>query len=550
MRSLLCTVVLFVGACEGNVGARGANLPTRPRSTVTPTPSLSCDAPQVSVMPFTHLTRGEYDLTIRDLLGLETSIAEDFAADQDTHGYEVGARVSPTLAEQYRNAAETLADEAVTQRLAALLPCSAAQGESCAREFARTFGRRAWRRSLTTAEVEALVGLFRVGAETDFPNGINMIIRGALTSPHFLYHVELAPPASQPGTILPLDGPALASRLSYFLWSSMPDDALLDAAEAGQLATEAGVEAQARRMLSDPRAQAGARNFMRQWLDLDRLTTLERDRATYPAFANRHRGELRTSLERFVDSILWSEAATLGEMLTRPRAYLNGSLATLVGVGGVSGPAIDPVDLDPSRRAGLLSQPGLLAILAKPRQSDPVHRGLFVRQRLLCQDLPPPPDDVALGAPDPNPNLSTRQRFEAHRSEARCASCHELIDPIGFGFEHYDAVGAYRDTEGGHPVDASGELNFTEDIDGTFTGVVQLSDRLSQSAHVRGCMATQWFRYALRRTETDWETCSLNRLKDQFEQSGGDLQALMVGIATSEAFRFQQVPLGLEVQTQ
>jgi len=538
--------VLVLG-CQGSVLPPGGERPFRPGED-GPGPAAGCDLPQVDLAPLEHLTRAEYDRATTHLLGFEARAARDFAADDDTSGYEVGARVSPLLAEQYVDAAESLAEQLVATRFDALLDCDvAAMGEdACARQLISRFGMRAFRRPLEADEAERLFALYQVGRAYDFRTGIQVVIQGVLSAPSFLYHVESAPdPAARPGDTVALDDFAVASRLSFFLWGSIPDDTLLEAAGAGELSEPAGLEAQARRMLEDERAIAGVRDFARQWLHLDVLEGARRDAERYPDFEADTGHRLRASVERYVEDAFLTEGGDVDTLLLGTHAYVDGPLARSYGIDGVEGDDLQRVELDPSQRAGLLTQPGLLTVLSKPNQSDPIHRGLFVRTRLLCQQLPPPPDDIAVVAPDPAPGLSTRERFAEHSQNERCRGCHQLMDPIGFGFEHYDAMGRWRELDEGATVDATGEVLATVDADGAFYGVPELAGLLAGSQQVRECVAMQLFRYAMGRTETEWDLCSVQRLQEDFHASGYDLRALMIAVVQSDAFRHQQVPSGV-----
>jgi len=531
-------VVLLLAGCEGIVHPTplgpGGDDPDRPPGTVVD----SCETPSADLAELNHLTRAEYARTVHDLLGIETSIAEGFAPDENTDGYEVGSRVAPLLAEQYVEAAETLSERAVAENLDGLVPCDPATGdEACATEFIASFGRRAYRRPLTADEEAGLLALYRVGAGYDFATGIQTVIMGALSSPAFLYHVELAPADARAGEVIPLDDFAVANRLSYFLWGSMPDDALLDAAASGEL----DVEAQARRMLDSPRAADGLLEFSRQWLSLDDLDGMHRDDVLFPEFDTTTGARLHASIEAFLVEVFRGDRPTVDALLLSSFGYFDGPLAATLGIEGVTGDELTRVELDPDRRMGLLTQPALLAVLAKPNQSDPIHRGLFVRSRLLCQQLPPPPDDIAVVAPDPAPGLTTRERFAEHSTNTRCQGCHQLMDPIGFGFEHYDAMGRWRDTDEGNAIDASGEVFATEDADGPFDGVPDLAEQLSTSEQVRECVALQVYRYAVRRIENEQDACSVAQLQEDFAASGYDLRELMVAVVRTESFQSMQV---------
>lgn len=533
MARVLPVLTLLLVACEGYVG----DVPIRPGDDPAD-PVVSCDRPRADTAPLHHLTRGQYARTVRDLLGVESSVSDGFAPDENTDGYEVGSRVAPLLAEQYFDAAEHLSERAVTENLAALVPCEPASGdEACARAFIASFARRAFRRTATAEEQDGLLGLYRANAGFGFEAGIQAVIMGALASPAFLYHAEPAPEGARPGDVVPLDDFALASRLSYFLWGSMPDDALLDAAAAGEL----DVEAQARRLLADPRSTEGLLDFARQWLSLDALDGMRRDAERYPEFAADTGPRLRASIEAYVAEVFRGEDPSVEALLLGTFGYFDGPLAASLGIEGVEGDELVRVELDPAERRGLLTQPALLAVLAKPNQSDPIHRGLFVRQRLLCQQLPPPPDDIAVVAPDPAPGLTTRERFAEHTANARCQGCHVLIDPLGFGFEHYDAMGRWRDLDEGRPVDASGEVFSTQDADGPFDGIPDLAAQLATSRQVRECVALQAYRYAMGRTESTRDACSVADMQEDFRTSDYDLRELFVAIVRTEAFRSMEV---------
>ena len=223
-------------------------------------------------------------------------------------------------------------------------------------------------------------------------------------------------------------------------------------------------------------------------------------------------------------------------------AYVNERLAPIYGVEGITGTEMQRVLVDPTARSGLLTHPALLTLLGKSNQSDPIHRGVFVRQRLLCQQLPPPPDDVDLTVPDLEPGLTTRERFDQHRDEPRCAGCHQLIDPIGYGFEGYDGIGRFRTSEEGQSIDASGEVVSGGDASGAFEGVVELSDQLVSSDAVRACVARQWFRYATGRIESTDDVCTLGELDRRFEASGYDVRELMIAMVATDAFTHRRIP--------
>ncbi len=365
-----------------------------------------------------------------------------------------------------------------------------------------------------------------------------------LQSPFFLYHVEFGREDPEaPAGLRALDDYELASRLSYFLWNSMPDDTLFAAAKAGELTTEDGLRAQVDRMLADPKAQDAITEFHLQWMGVDEIEGLEKDGATFPDFTSELAVAMKEDTATFAAKIILEGDAKVETLLTADYTFTGDpQLLALYGATLPSGwVAGDPVPLPAGQRAGLLTQPSILAQHSHANQTSPVHRGVLVRQNLLCQVLPPPPPDVDNVPPDPDPNATTRERFDQHTSDPTCAGCHALIDPIGFGLENFDGIGAFRTMEGDLPVDASGELVST-DVDGPFDGGVELAQRLAHSALVQECVTRQWFRFAFGRGETKDDACTMESLLGTFEESGHDVRVLLREIALSNAFKYRKGP--------
>jgi hypothetical protein len=504
---------------------------------------------KVGTSPLRRLTRTQYTHTIRDLLGIDTDVAQGFSSDE-----KIGAFYSNGIApitdlgvEKYMDAAELLAEEAVGD-LEALLPCDPQEiGENaCVDELIDDLGRRAFRRPLRDVEREQMRDLFATAAaEGGFSQGIRLIVQGFLQSPYFLYHVELGQPDLDGDGYAALTQHEVASRLSYFLWGSMPDDTLLAAADAGDLGSAAEVRAQAERMLADPRAKDGIASFHLQWLGVDDMSTLEKDATMFPGFDDALKDAMRAETADFADWVIRQGDGKLETLLTAPFSVIDERMAAVYGVtlppDHVPG---EPVMLDPTQRAGLLTHASLLAKYAHVDQSSPVHRGVIVRENLLCQTLPPPPENVDNVPPDPDPNATTRERFAEHTEDPACAGCHVLIDGIGFGLENYDAVGAWRDMEGTLPVDASGEVLSTANIDGPFNGGVELAQKLAQSSDLQECVSTQWMSFALGRVPSELDECSADALQDRFEASGHDVRELLLSLVETEAFRMRRVSGG------
>ncbi len=504
------------------------------------------------------LTRVQYDNTIRDLLGLDLRLAQDlFPLENTANGFSNNARahqVSPLGIEKYLEAAEVLSEELSANDLGAIVPCDVTGAdEACAAEFVTQFGKRVFRRPLTEDEASGLLRVFQNSApKYGSEEGLRLIFQALLQTPQFLYRPESISGVTQDTGAVQLGSYELAARLSYFLWNSMPDDVLFDAADHDELRTAEQIEAQARRMLEDPRAHDVVLDFNRQWLGLDRLDNIVREETPglnsgISINSMQLPQSWRESLERFLTEISLDGEGNVHDLFTSPVVYVDAELAKLY---GVEAPAegFARVELDASERAGLLTQPAMLAMFSHPDQSAPIKRGVFVREQVLCQPIDPPPPSVDQTPPDPDPNLTTRERFAEHTSIPGCSDCHKKIDGIGFGLENYDQLGRFREDEFGIPVDASGQvLEATEErLNGKFNGAVQLSKRLADSAQVEDCIATQWYRYATGRVENDADGCSLQQVRDAFQASGGNFRELLVAITLSDAFRYRR-PRGEEV---
>lgn len=519
--------------------------PPVPTSTATPPPEdLQCAALAPAAAPAALLTRSQYDNTILDLLGDASHPSATFPPENEVQGFRnniLAHQASPLLVEEYLKAAEGIATRAVGTRLAEIAPCDVgADSMTCGQAFVDQFGSLAFRRPLTDQERQVFFDLFqRTLATGDYTTAISLTLQAILQSPQFLYRTDsMRAPTPETGAIA-LGPYELASRLAYFLTDSMPDAELRAAASAGQLLTDDEIRAHALRLLQTPRAHQMVRQFHHQWLRLDSLASVGRDAPELGDEASLLGQDWLTSLDRFIDHVYW-ERGNVAAFFDSPRVYLTPRLASLYGVATAGGEA-DPVDLPD--RSGLLTQPALLALLAHPDQSAPVLRGVFVRERILCLEVPPPPPSVNAVPPDPDPSLTTRERFKVHTEQAQCLACHQLFDGIGFGFEGYDQLGRYRDTENGFPVDVSGEVYGTNDaaLDGTFTGTAELAARLGASQRVRNCIATSFYRYALGRIETAADSCSLDQIEAAFET--GDLASLLVAITLSDAFRYRPAML-------
>jgi hypothetical protein len=407
----------------------------------------------------------------------------------------------------------------------------------CAETIVRAFGRRAWRRPLTASEFDQVMGLYAASRNSggDWEEGVLLALKGILVSPWFVYRVERDPlPGAEPRA---LDGWELASRLSYFLWATTPDDTLLDLADRGELTDPAVIAAQVGRMLADPRADGLVDTLGAEWLYLDAIDAAAPDPLVYPSFDEGLRASMREEMHRFTAQILLGDRP-MTELLDGRDTFLDPVLAAHYGV-----PAPSPSGFAAARmagdRVGLVSRAGWLTAVSYPTRTSPVLRGKWVLENLLCESPAPPPDAVPPledAFPDTGAPGNIQEVLAAHRDDPACASCHVVMDGIGFGLEHFDAIGQWREADDyGNPIDATGMLT-----DGSrFDGAAQLAVQLSKSDTATRCMAQKVFTFALGRAPRVEDLGYLDAIHERFRLEGLTFRALATAIATSEAFRYR-----------
>ncbi len=486
--------------------------------------AIACTAEGPGARQVRRLTPEELDNTIADLLDVDAD-TESLAADDVVGPFANNAAaldVSGLLADQLRALAEEVAWSA---NLQAMLPCDPeTDGQApCAALFIEDFGLRAWRRPLTQDDVDRYVALWEDAATDEgFLEGLRWVVAAMLQSPHFLYRMELG---ERDGDGYRLTGWELATELSYLYWRTTPDAELLAAAADGSLDTAEGRAAQVARLRADARAAETVADFVDAWLQLDDLDLVTRDAATYPAFSADIRAAMRGETRRLVQDV--ATDGTLGELFEARHTWLTPELAAYYGVdapGTVGQDGYGRVELDGDTYGGLLTQGSLLATWALPTTSSPVHRGVLVRERILCQDLPPPPANLDTSPPPMDASLSTRERYGDHAAVPACAACHDLIDPIGFGLEHYDGVGRWRETDGEHTIDASGEIVGSPHTTATFDGAMALGALLGRSPDVQACYARMWTVWGTGVADTESLTCAAESLAG--DAAAGDLPLL------------------------
>ncbi|HLH27735.1 MAG TPA: DUF1592 domain-containing protein, partial [Acidimicrobiales bacterium] len=412
-----------------------------------------------------------------------------------------------------------------------------------ARAILERLAGRAYRRPVTPMELARLTGLVDLAladGET-FERAIQIAVQAVLVSPHFLFRVELD---SRPRGNQPAGAPAeraerigdyeVASRLSYFLWSSMPDDELFRLAGEGKLGSPEILSAQVRRMLLDPKARALVDNFGGQWLQIRNLRTLAPDRERFPHFDESLREAMFRETELFLAEVIREDRSIL-DLIDGDFTYVNERLARHYGIRGVVGPEFRRVRLNGPERGGLLTQASILTVTSNPNRTSPVKRGRWVLEQILGAPPPPPPPDVtalkedkaAVGA------LTVRQRLEQHRAQASCAVCHNRMDPIGFGLENYDGVGAWRETDAGAPVDASGTLPSGE----SFRGPAELKAIVkARPREFARSLTEKLLVYALGRGLEESDRCVVDRIVKDLESREYRFAVLVQGIVTSDPF--------------
>lgn len=517
-----------------------------------------CNRPDPGRVTLRRLNRVEYNNTLRDLLGVRVRPADDFPADDIGYGFDnIGdvLSLSPTLLEKYLAAAERALLEAwppAAQTNAAPSPAptwfekryvapvfQAPDPLAAAKASLRHFTRRAYRRPVTETEVERLMGLIQRSQQAgdSLAESLRAAFKAVLVSPHFLFRGETpaATATSAEGHAIPLSDHALAVRLSYFLWSSMPDDALFADAERGAL--RKNLEAQTRRMLQDPKADALVSNFAEQWLELRRLAQITPDPANFPQFCEELRAAMLQETTTFFRSILREDRSVL-EFLDADYTFVNETLARHYGLKGVSGPEFRKVSLKGTPRGGLLTQASILTLTSNPTRTSPVKRGKWVLDNLLGAPPPPPPPNVPELPEHGELHGTLRQRLEQHRADPLCSSCHARMDPIGFGLENFNAIGGWRTRDGREPLDTTGQLTSGE----TFKDAVELRAilRKKKKDDFLRCLTEKMLTYALGRGLEYYDRCAVDKITSRLPRRGHKFSALVLEVVQSVPFQYRR----------
>jgi hypothetical protein len=523
-RHVITAVLLLAAACGNDVRS---------------TPPGSADR-------FPRLTHAQWEATVQDLFHLPepSGLSAGFTPDPQLGRFDNNiARLTTTsgLWRDYQQAAEAIAGRVVSDpTLYAQLVRNPAAAD--AREFVTSFGLRAFRRPLKDDEITRYLDLFN-GAAAVYPSldpfaaGVRQTVAGMLQSPFFLYRTELS--TTKLGGGMPLDGYEVASRLSYLFWNTMPDDALFDAAKSGRLLDPEGVREEAARLFDDPRTKSQFRRFHFQAFKVSQYADLDKNTTTFPDWRKEVGGEMQEEALRFLDSVVTNDGG-ISDLLTSTKAYVNADLAKIYGIPGTFGSDYQEVELDPSTRAGLLTRAGFLAKNATLTETDPIHRGVFINLDIICRPITAPPNIPTNLMKTGN---TTREKVDSITGEGTCGEgCHHtIINPLGFAFENYDAIGQYRTMDNGYPVNAADSYAFPDGRVITYTNAVDLSKQLAQSPEVHACYAQQLLEFMLGRDLLQVDKVIVHDLAKQSLEDHLSIKDLVLSVVTSNTFRVRAV---------
>ncbi|MBA2664795.1 MAG: DUF1592 domain-containing protein [Bradymonadaceae bacterium] len=563
----LCAT-LILGCFDGSLTVRAPDESTSPDTHVDPGtadagadidptinpdfPDLPCEgaacrAPEPSAPPrFTRLTHEQWENTMRDLLRLDArpNLSTNFLPDPDSAGSfnnnSAALDFTASLWDSYRVGAETLARQVATspEALARIMPADAPDVlDARARAFIEHVGKRAYRRPLGEDEIARHLEIFAMaeqlmGEGDAFVQGVELLLRVFLQSPHFVFRSELTHSESAP--VVALNAYERAAKLSFSLWSTMPDDLLFEAAAAGELDQRAGLERHARRMINDARAEDTIVDFHSQLLHFDAFRELAKDAERFPEFNADVAQAMRKEMELFIKDIIFEdEAGDLSALYLSPHSFVNAPLAAIYGLPGEFDEEFKRVDLDPRERAGLLTRLGFLSTHANAYEQSSIKRGVFVNLHVLCNQLGTIPDDI--GSTEGAGGHTNRERITANT--AGCGgTCHNsLINPAGFAFENYNALGRYQEVENGYPVDATGIFHFRH---GTFPfqNSIEFNTLIAQSPDAHDCYTRHWFEFAYGRSPTDKDEPLIARISQASEAGLAKIRDMLVLLVVNDIF--------------
>ncbi|MDP7051416.1 MAG: DUF1592 domain-containing protein [Verrucomicrobiota bacterium] len=507
-----------------------------------------------------RLNRSEYNNVIRDLMRVDFNPAKDFPPDDSGYGFDnIGdvLSVSTLLLEKYLSAAEKIAEQAVAvpprgkslplarlsefQKQYFKYPMPADNRRRIAEDFAQAFMRRAYRREVTSEEIKSVLVLAKQAVDDggSFEEGVRLAVQAVLISPHFLFRWELDGALGNPRAVRSLNEFELASRLSFFLWSSQPDDQLLKHAYKGQLRKNLGSEVG--RMLKDARAQSFVENFTGQWLELRNLDVYQPDKKLFPTFTPALRNDMRQETELLFAHIMRGNRSVL-ELLSADYSFVNERLATHYGIGDVQGEKFRSVSLRGTLRGGILGHASILTITSDPNRTSPVKRGKYVLENILGTPPPAPPPDAPSLSESGEITGTLREQFVKHRQDPTCASCHKVMDPIGFAFENYDAIGRYRTKDNGILIDAGGKLETGEPFkNATDLRRILLNQKREYFAR---CITEKMLTYALGRGLEYYDKRTIDNIVARLKKNDYRFNELVQEVVTSLPFDMKRGEAG------
>ena len=542
LSAVLAAGVALGSGCVGDIGDRAGGASGQDCANCGP----NAEVASLDTSRFPRLTHTQWELTVRDLLhlgdvpGLSSSFTGDPLGGVFDNN-ETSLLVTPGLWADYQLAAEDLAAVVTGDpaKLAAILPANLPSDAAAKNKaFVEGFGKRAFRRPLTEAEVSAFVALFEkaktcIDGPDDFTKGVNLVMQAMLQSPHFVYRVESS--SEVVDGLIPLNGWEIATKLSYLMWNTMPDDKLLEAAGAGKLGTPEGIMAEAQRLLEDDQARGVVSWFHEQLYQYDHYYDLTKDPDLFPDFTPDLANDMKKEAQLFVENVVFADDGGVGELLTSPYTFVNAKTAQYYGLDPADyGTDFEKVDLDPKERSGFLTHLGFLASNATKREQHSIHRGVFINRRIICADLPNPPDKIP-PLPPIEGTQTNRDRVDAATGKGTCGEARHgrLINPAGFAFEHYDAMGQFHTEENGSPVDSSATYPFN-DGEQTYQDAIGFDQILADQDMVHACYAKYWLEYGYGRRVQNGDTSALQELATKSRES---VQTLVLALTQTKAFR-------------
>ena len=570
MRTLIAGATVFAG-CTGSIGAPGQSTGAGNNSGtgsgnatgagnaigtgnttgtggigVTPTPSRTCVVGVPATTQLPRLSRVQYDNTIKELFSLDmqpsSMLAPDTRGSVDQRAWDGFKMAADAVS------AAVMGNATAKAKYITCTPATADMGAACAKTVVETFGRKAFRRPLTAAEVTRFTNLFTnrttLTAGGTFDQAMQVVLKAMLMSPSFITKAETSE-ATKEGANIVLSGYEVASRLSYMLWQSMPDEPLMTAAGNGGLNTSAGILTQATRMLQDPRARAMVSTFHQQYAHMGegtRWVDITRD-ASFSQFSAGLVPTLSAETSKLFDYITFDKGSgTFRDLLTTPVGFVNNQLAPIYGVTGTFTSALTQTNLDPVQRPGVFTRAGFLTAYSLYDRSSPILRGAFIQKEVLCTAIPMP-DNSFLSTPLPTTGATNRERVDAQTADAMCTACHHtLINPTGFTMENYNAIGAWQTTEKGTnaPINTAAEVQ----IGGSkvaVTNAADLMEKIASSPDAQRCYAQKWVQYAYERVPTDQDACTVNDIATKMgtPSSTYSIVNLIADLTQSQTFRYR-----------